>query len=152
MRIAISVLGSAGCVSAACAWLGADTTWFASTSTAQGGHGQRRACTVGRAWPGWADHNPPYDVSTMNKLVAYMALSRLIVSDDFAEARFSVGKAALYATPNDVADFACCIARLSDSPGERDEMGKAGCRRFEQELSWQRPEDQSLAAYERAID
>jgi glycosyltransferase involved in cell wall biosynthesis len=88
----------------------------------------------------------------MNKLVAYTAPSRLIASDDLAEARVSVGEAALYATPNDLADFARCIARLPDSPAERDEIGKAGCRRFEQELSWQRPEDQPLAADERAIE
>jgi glycosyltransferase involved in cell wall biosynthesis len=81
-----------------------------------------------------------------------MALSRPIVSYNLAEARVSAGDAALYATPNDVVDFARCISRLLDSPAERDQMGKAGRLRFEQEISWQRSEDQLLAAYERAID
>jgi glycosyltransferase involved in cell wall biosynthesis len=96
--------------------------------------------------------NPLNDVSTMNKIIEYMALSRPIVSYDLAEARVSAGDAALYAAPNDVEDFARCIARLLDSPSEREQMGKAGRLRFEQEISWQRSEDQLLAAYERAID
>jgi glycosyltransferase involved in cell wall biosynthesis len=96
--------------------------------------------------------NPLNDVSTMNKVVEYMALSRPIVSYNLAEARVSAGDAALYATPNDVVDFARCISRLLDSPAERDQMGKAGRLRFEQEISWQCSEDQLLAAYERAID
>jgi hypothetical protein len=151
MRIAISILMGAGCVSAAC--------------PARRGHGVVRVdvnphevdmVDGGHALsvePGLAEliTTPPYDVSTMNRLVAYMALSRLIVSDDLTAARVSVGEAALYAMPSDVADFARCIARLPGSPAERDGMGKAGCRRFEQELSWQRPEDQPVAAAERAI-
>jgi glycosyltransferase involved in cell wall biosynthesis len=95
--------------------------------------------------------NPLNEVSTMNKVVEYMALSRPIVSYDLAEARVSAGEAALYARPNDVVDFARCIVRLMDSPADRDEMGKAGRLRFEQEMSWQRSEDQLLTAYERAI-
>src|SRR6185295_7099232 len=45
--------------------------------------------------------NPLNDVSTMNKIVEYMAMSRPLVSFDLIEARVSAGDAALYATPND---------------------------------------------------
>jgi glycosyltransferase involved in cell wall biosynthesis len=94
--------------------------------------------------------NPLNDVSTMNKIVEYMALSRPIVSYDLVEARVSAADSALYASPNDVADFARCIAELLDSPKRRAEMGRIGRERVEKELSWRRSEEQLLAAYERA--
>jgi glycosyltransferase involved in cell wall biosynthesis len=87
----------------------------------------------------------------MNKIVEYMALSRPIVSYDLTEARVSAGSAALYAAPNDVQDFARCIGELLDSPARRQEMGRAGRRRVETQISWRRSEQQLLAAYERAL-
>jgi glycosyltransferase involved in cell wall biosynthesis len=96
--------------------------------------------------------NPLNDVSTMNKVVEYMALGRPLVSYELAEARVSAGEAALFATPNDIMDFARCIDQLLDSPEERARMGKAGRKRFEREISWVRSEEQLLAAYERALE
>jgi len=96
--------------------------------------------------------NPLNDVSTMNKIVEYMALSRPIVSYDLTEARVSAGSAARYAAPNDVHDFARCIGELLDSPTHRDEMGRAGRRRVEEELSWRCSEAQLLAAYARSLE
>lgn len=96
--------------------------------------------------------NPLNDVSTMNKIVEYMALSRPIVSYDLVEARVSAADAACYATPNDVNDFARCIGELLDSPARRDEMGRIGRRRVEADLSWSRSEEQLLAAYARASE
>ncbi|MBA3374989.1 MAG: glycosyltransferase family 4 protein [Actinobacteria bacterium] len=96
--------------------------------------------------------NPLNDVSTMNKIVEYMALGRPIVSYDLTEARVSAGSAALYATPNDVEDFARCIGDLLDSPTRREELGRGGRRRFEDEISWRRSEEQLLAAYGRALE
>ena len=94
--------------------------------------------------------NPLNDVSTMNKIVEYMSLSRPIVSYDLREARVSAGEAALYAKANDVDDFARCISTLLDSEELRERMGVAGRRRVEGEISWARSEDALLAAYERA--
>ena len=96
--------------------------------------------------------NPLNDVSTMNKIVEYMALARPIVSYDLVEARVSAGEAALYAEPNDVADFARCVDQLLDSPEDRERMGRAGRRRVEDELSWRCSEEQLLAAYARALE
>ena len=45
--------------------------------------------------------NPLNDVSTMNKVVEYMAMGRPIVSFDLDEARVSAGEAAVYATADD---------------------------------------------------
>ena len=96
--------------------------------------------------------NPLNDVSTMNKVIEYMALSRPIVSYDLTEARVSAGDAAVYATANDVLDFARCIGELLDSPERGEEMGAQGRRRFEDEISWRHSEEQLLAGYERALE
>ena len=95
--------------------------------------------------------NPLNDVSTMNKIMEYMALSRPIVSYDLVEARVSAGTAAVYASPNDVTDFARCISELLDAPDRRAEMGAIGRRRVEGDLSWAHSEEQLLAAFERAL-
>jgi glycosyltransferase involved in cell wall biosynthesis len=94
--------------------------------------------------------NPLNDLSTMNKIVEYMSLSRPIVSYDLRESRISAGGAALYARANDVNDFARCIATLLDSQELRERMGDAGRHRVEDEISWARSEEVLLAAYERA--
>jgi glycosyltransferase involved in cell wall biosynthesis len=60
--------------------------------------------------------NPLNDVSTMNKVMEYMAMGRPIVSFDLREARVSAGDAAVYAQPNDEHESAKLIARLLDDP------------------------------------
>jgi glycosyltransferase involved in cell wall biosynthesis len=92
--------------------------------------------------------NPLNDVSTMNKIVEYMAMSRPLVSFDLVEARVSAGDAALYARPNDEREFARLTADLLDDPARRAEMGALGRRRVEQELSWEHSRRQLLAAYD----
>jgi glycosyltransferase involved in cell wall biosynthesis len=79
-----------------------------------------------------------------------MALCRPIVAYDLTEARVSADGAAVYATPNDVRDFARCIDDLLDSPARRAEMGRVWRLRVENDLSWRRSEEQLLAGYERA--
>ena len=69
--------------------------------------------------------NPLNDVSTMNKIVEYMAMSRPLVSFDLVEARVSAGEAALYATPNDEREFARLVAELLDDPERRAAHGRA---------------------------
>ena len=73
--------------------------------------------------------NPLNDVSTMNKIVEYMAMSRPIVSFDLREARVSAGDAAVYATPNDEGEFASLVAELLDDPARRAEMGALAAER-----------------------
>ena len=80
--------------------------------------------------------NPLNDVSTMNKVVEYMAMARPLVSFELVEARVSAGGAAVYAPANDEAAFAAAIDELLDDPGRRTEMGAYGRERVERELSW----------------
>jgi glycosyltransferase involved in cell wall biosynthesis len=95
--------------------------------------------------------NPLNDVSTMNKIIEYMAIGRPIVSYDLVESRVSAGDAALYARPNDERSFADAINQLLDDPAQRAEMGAAGRKRVETDLSWERSERALLAAYEHAL-
>jgi glycosyltransferase involved in cell wall biosynthesis len=95
--------------------------------------------------------SPLNDVSTMVKLAEYLSMSRPIVAFDLAESRLSAGEAALYATPNQAASFAARIDELLEDPERRSRMGSLGRERVEQVLSWQRSEEQLLAAYERTL-
>ncbi|MFE0369140.1 glycosyltransferase family 4 protein [Streptomyces tendae] len=91
--------------------------------------------------------NPLNDVSTMNKVLEYMAMGRPIVSFDLREARVSAGDAALYAAANDETEFAGLVARLLDDPDERARMGKIGQERVNGQLSWRNSQRALLAAY-----
>lgn len=95
--------------------------------------------------------NPLNDLSTMNKILEYMAFSRPIVAFDLREARVSAGEAALYAPPNDERAFAALIAQLLDDPGERERRGKLGRERLEQSLSWEHSRRILLEAYAAAL-
>ncbi|WP_410577375.1 glycosyltransferase family 4 protein [Amycolatopsis sp. lyj-108] len=95
--------------------------------------------------------NPLNDVSTMNKIMEYMAMSRPIVSFELREARVSAGEAALYAPANDEPEFAKLIAHLLDSPEQRAAMGELGRARVAGPLSWENSQKALLSAYEAAI-
>jgi glycosyltransferase involved in cell wall biosynthesis len=92
--------------------------------------------------------NPLNDLSSMNKVVEYMALGRPLVSFDLHEARVTAQDAAVYAPDNDEERFAKLIAELLDNPEQRDRMGTIGRRRVEEGLSWEVSRDNLLAAYE----
>jgi glycosyltransferase involved in cell wall biosynthesis len=92
------------------------------------------------------------DISTMIKIMEYMALSKPIVQFDCKEGRVSAQEASLYSdTENQVADFAAKILWLLDNPQVRQRMGQSGRARVEKELAWQYSIPNLLAAYERAF-
>jgi glycosyltransferase involved in cell wall biosynthesis len=95
--------------------------------------------------------NPLNDVSTMNKVMEYMAMSKPIVSFELREARVSAGDAAVYAPANDETEFAVLVSRLLDDPEERVRMGKLGQARVAGPLSWENSAKALLAAYEHAV-
>jgi glycosyltransferase involved in cell wall biosynthesis len=92
--------------------------------------------------------NPLNDVSSMNKVVEYMAMSRPLVSFDLREARVTARDAAVYAPDNDEIRFAELTAELLDDPARRERMGAIGRRRVEESLSWDVSRANLLAAYE----
>ncbi|MER5790539.1 glycosyltransferase family 4 protein [Streptomyces sp. NPDC001980] len=91
--------------------------------------------------------NPLNDVSTMNKVLEYMAMGRPIVSFDLKEARVSAGEAAVYAADDDETEFAALVAQLLDDPDRRARMGKIGQERVGGPLSWRNSQASLLAAY-----
>ncbi len=88
------------------------------------------------------------DISTMNKVMEYMALGKPIVQFDLTEGRTSAREASLYARRNDARDLAEKIVELLDDPQRRRLMGLYGRRRVENELEWRHEAPKLLAAYE----
>ncbi|MCD6184416.1 MAG: glycosyltransferase family 4 protein [Deltaproteobacteria bacterium] len=89
------------------------------------------------------------DISTMIKIMEYMALSKPIVQFDLKEGRYSAQDAALYAQNNNIKDFAEKILWLVDHPEERKTMGISGRKRVEEKLAWKYSIPGLLAAYRR---
>jgi glycosyltransferase involved in cell wall biosynthesis len=77
------------------------------------------------------------NLSTMNKIMEYMAMKKPIVQYDLKEGRFSAAEASLYARNIDVRDFAEKIMYLLDHPEKRKAMGEAGYERLVHTLSWE---------------
>jgi glycosyltransferase involved in cell wall biosynthesis len=92
------------------------------------------------------------DISTMIKIMEYMALSKPIVQFDLKEGRFSAGDASLYAdNKNQIPDFAAKILWLLEYPEERQKMGAYGYSRVQTQLAWDYSVENLLAAYKRVF-
>jgi glycosyltransferase involved in cell wall biosynthesis len=92
------------------------------------------------------------DISTMIKIMEYMALGKPIVQFNLKEGRFTAGEASLYCDSDDqVNDFARKILWLLEHPEERTRMGEIGRSRVEEQLAWKYSVEYLLAAYERAF-
>jgi glycosyltransferase involved in cell wall biosynthesis len=96
--------------------------------------------------------NPMNDKSTMNKILEYMAFERPVVLYDLTEGRRSAEDCALYARPNDPADFAAQILKLLDSESLRRELGRRGRQRIEESLNWEAEKNVLLTAYQKALE
>lgn len=91
------------------------------------------------------------DISTMIKIMEYMALGKPIVQFDLKEGRWSAQEASLYSSNHgQVSDFAEKILWLLDHPEERKKMGEFGQCRVKNELAWEHSVPNLLAAYARA--
>ena len=90
------------------------------------------------------------NLSTMNKIMEYMALKKPIVQFDLKEGRFSAQNASLYAT--DVEDFARNVIKLIDDESLRNEMGLYGYNRVVKELSWNHESKKLIAFYQKVIN
>lgn len=76
------------------------------------------------------------NLSTMNKIMEYMALKKPIVQYDLKEGRVSALEASLYAKNTSPEDFAEKIMWLLDNEEKRVYMGNYGYKRVVNELSW----------------
>jgi len=95
---------------------------------------------------------PMNSMSTMIKIMEYMALGKPIVQFEGREGRFSAQEASLYSDGEDrVADFAKKIMWLLDHPEDRARMGEFGRNRIEKELAWEYSVPNLIAAYDKAF-
>lgn len=92
------------------------------------------------------------DLSTMNKIMEYMALKKPIVQYTLKEGKYSAQQASLYAKNTDPIDFAEKIMVLLDSESLRKEMGEYGYKRVVNELSWNFESQKLIKIYSKVFD
>jgi len=85
------------------------------------------------------------DLSTMNKIMEYMALKKPIIQFKLKEGKYSAQEASLYA--DNVEDFADKMDYLLDYPLLRKKMGEYGYNRVINELSWEHESKKLLQFY-----
>jgi glycosyltransferase involved in cell wall biosynthesis len=91
-------------------------------------------------------------ISTMIKIMEYMALGKPIVQFDMKEGKFSAMDASLYADNKGGAeDFAAKILLLLGDADARQKMGEFGRSRVQEELAWDYSVKNLVAAYDRAF-
>lgn len=87
------------------------------------------------------------NLSTMNKIVEYMALGKPTIAFDLLEHRRSALGAVRYVEPNNVPKFAAAIRDLLEDKPARAQMSKVATERFKKELAWEVSEEKLLYAY-----
>ena len=92
--------------------------------------------------------NPLNDVSTMNKVLEYMACAKPVVCYDLREHRYSAGDGAVYAKADDVEDLAAAIVGLLDDPARCASMGAYNRERFLTRMAWEHNAGELIRAYE----
>lgn len=92
--------------------------------------------------------NPLNDVSTMNKIVEYMAVGLPVVSFDLVESRRSAADAAVYVPDDDERGMARAISELLEDPVRRRRMAEVGRRRVLEELAWDHSREVLVELYD----
>jgi glycosyltransferase involved in cell wall biosynthesis len=91
-------------------------------------------------------------MSTMNKIIEYMAFGRPIVAFDLMEHRRSAESAAVYVKGNDDAAMGHAIRELLLDTEKRRAMSQFGRTRFREELAWENSEKRLIATYQQLLD
>src|SRR5580692_1429970 len=92
------------------------------------------------------------NLSTMNKIIEYMAFGRPIVAFDLLEHRRSAESAAVYVQGNDDAALGHAIRELLLDGDRRQVMSEFGRARFREVLAWENSEQQLIATYRHLLD
>lgn len=91
------------------------------------------------------------NLSTMNKIMEYMALKKPVVQFDLKEGRLSAREASLYANNTSTKDFADKIIWCLDHHEQRIKMGQYGYDRIINQLSWEHESKKLLEFYRKVI-
>lgn len=92
------------------------------------------------------------NLSTMNKVMEYMALGKPMVQFNLKEGKYSAKKASLYAENNNVEDFANKIIELLSNSLLRHQMGEYGYQRVKNELCWDIEEQKLIKFYKKVLN
>lgn len=95
--------------------------------------------------------DPLNDLSTMNKIIEYMAMSLPVISFDLKESRYSAGEAAMYIGNNDTKAMGAAIKALVSDPEARKRMGEIGRKRVETMLAWDHSKKVLVQFYDRLL-
>lgn len=87
------------------------------------------------------------NLSTMNKMIEYLAFGKPVVAFDLTEHRRSAQDAAVYVDPNDDARLATAIRELLLDEERRQAMGHYGQLRFREHLAWENSEQELVRIY-----
>ncbi len=87
------------------------------------------------------------DLSTMNKMIEYLAFGRPVVAFRLREHFNTAGDCAVYVQPNDEMLMAKAIRDLVDDEPLRKKMSAAGRERFRDLLAWENAEAELVARY-----
>ncbi len=91
------------------------------------------------------------NLSTMNKIVEYLAFGKPVVAFDLKEHRRTASDAALYVVPNNGAELSIAIRDLLVDEELRRDMGYRGRLRFRASLAWENSEQELVALYSRLL-
>jgi glycosyltransferase involved in cell wall biosynthesis len=92
-------------------------------------------------------HNAFNDVSSMNKVVEYMALAKPVAAYALTETCATLRDGGRYADDGTPEALARAIGELLDDSSLRERMGRANRERFLDELTWEHQVPRLLAAY-----
>jgi glycosyltransferase involved in cell wall biosynthesis len=92
------------------------------------------------------------NMSTMNKIIEYMAFGRPIVAFDLVEHRRSAESAAIYVEGNDDAVLGRAIRELLGDVERRQIMSQFARTRFREELAWENSEQRLIGTYRQLLD
>ena len=92
------------------------------------------------------------NLSTMNKIIEYMAFGRPIVAFDLVEHRRSAESAAVYVEGNNDAALGLAIRKLLLDVERRQIMSQFARTRFREELAWENSEQRLIATYRQLFD
>ena len=91
------------------------------------------------------------NLSTMNKIMEYMALKKPIVQFTLKEGKLSAQNASLYAENTSTKDFADKIIWLLNHREERLRMGEYGYERIINQLSWEHESQKLINVYRKVF-
>lgn len=92
-------------------------------------------------------YSPLNDISTMIKVMEYLAYGLPVVAFDLKETRVSAQDAAVYVEPDDVGEFADAVGALLDDPVRRRSMAIMARQRAVEVLDWRLQARQYVGLY-----